>query len=185
MKKIAALLILTIFCLCSRKTEVFKLDIDTSKDEEQLSHSRGEPCIIEYYVISNPPDNPRELRIFVDSFMSNSLSLPDSEIAYSVNRGFYKETHFTPREYKENEKIGGYFDNGVDEIQDHSRDLILNYTLSKGVVSPGPLYPSSEIGKIYRDEFYTFYKNGKVLDNNSIHLHKIINSKPNPQPKRR
>lgn len=101
----------TLLWSCERKTEFFPLqDIYYISDLTRY----------EYIVVSNPPDHPDSLAKLIIAYNDSTLDINyyhDRKISFE--RRFFKETRFTPRNYKEDE---GYL--SEDHIGDHFEDII-------------------------------------------------------------
>jgi len=104
-KTIPFLFVYFVFISCSKKTEIIQL----SNTTEYYSNGKAE-----YFVISNPPNNRDNLLNLVSRHF-NSFA-PNDTIAkrYYYNHFYFRETWFTPRNYKKE------FDNNH-----HYKDLLI------------------------------------------------------------
>ncbi|MDR1348424.1 MAG: hypothetical protein LBJ63_08390 [Prevotellaceae bacterium] len=93
-----------------------------------------------YFVIANPPDNRDSLLSLVSKHFKAFAPNDTIEKYYHYHHFYFKETRFTPRDYKEEWK--GYFNH--DYIDNHYEDLLIDIYI----------YSKSKI--------FTFYKNGKI-----------------------
>lgn len=99
---------------CSHKpTEIVRLDIqDSAFVEKPVPSTR----VTESYVVVSPPDADSMSKLA----LRYSQSLPDHYPTQDiwVNRSFYKETRYTPRDFKESKERNG----GIDA---HGEDILV------------------------------------------------------------
>jgi hypothetical protein len=131
------LVISFIFCLsvlfCDRKTEIIRMENLT-----KIYYDSKEKAV--YFVIANPPDNRDSLLSLASKHFKAFASNDSIEKYRYYNHFYFKETGFTPRDYKEEWK--GYFNH--DYIDNHYEDLLI-------IISIDYKYNSQEI---------IFYKKG-------------------------
>jgi hypothetical protein len=121
---------------------------------QHLTNDSENTDINEVYIISNAPDNTKDLKQLVDNYFKN-IPLPGTP-NYDIHRRFFKETKNTPRSYRETSFK-------YDSIDHHLDDEILNVDRIK-----------DENGEFL---FYYFYKNGLSLENERISITLHRNSK--------
>ena len=126
---LASLFFLLFFSACQGDNSAKIITIHPLKDLFYASESEsftGEKYSIknEFFVISGISDviNDRELiRSAVKAYNLETLKQSDLKQYYAYIRSFYRESEYTPRDYKESNR--GYFDH--DRIEFHSDDLTL------------------------------------------------------------
>jgi hypothetical protein len=105
------------FLSCSGKTEIIELS--------SLNHYRTNEAKMAFFVISNPPRNKDSLLCLIDKHFQSFAINDTIEKYYYYIHSYYKETWFTPRDYKEEWK--GYFNH--DYIWDHIKDKLIGITI--------------------------------------------------------
>jgi hypothetical protein len=141
-----SLCLVTILLACNTKIEVTKLHIDTTAQAIQRTQ-KGFDFHTEYFVIKNPPRSFENLQTLLDSINAGEPFAPKDSHDYEYDRIYYKESRYTPRDYKEGKDLG--FWGGKDDIIAHDKDLLVDV----GWFRRGCNHGTS----------YMFYKNGKVM----------------------
>jgi len=130
------LILLCFFAIsCNKKTEIIEM---TNLDNY---YNDGSAKVV-YFVISNPPENKDSLLNLVSKHFQSFAPSDTIEKYFYYNHRYYKETRFTPRDYKEEWK--DYFDH--DYIDNHYKDLLIRIRIQ-------PEYNIQEI---------IFYKKGNI-----------------------
>lgn len=128
--KISALLLfLIVFISCKKpKPKIYRLDDLTYSNLNHAGHSHENSKKEEYFVISSPPEIQKEQWNYIWAFCDTSITVRDKMYNQFI-RNFYKESRYTPIDYKEN--LSDYFN--IDRIEDHSVDMILSIEWRKGI----------------------------------------------------
>jgi len=136
MKKVIIIIICLGFISCgNNKTEIIQLSNLT-----KIYHFQNEK--VEYFVVANPPQNSDTLLNLLSSHFQVFAPNDTIEKYYYYSHFYFKETRFTPRDYKEEWK--GYFNH--DYIDNHYKDLLIRIMIK----------PEFNRQTIY------FYKKGKI-----------------------
>jgi hypothetical protein len=118
--------ILTMLCFvvsCNKETEIIQLGNETSVYKLINDGNLGKA---EYFVVSNPPRNNDSLLSLVSKHVQSFA--PDDTIKryYYYNHLYYKETRYTPRDYKERkDRLGP-----PDDIESHRKDLLVLFVIT-------------------------------------------------------
>ncbi len=118
--------ILAIVCFflasCNKQTEIIQLENLTRIHNYVRSAHKGK---LEYFVIANPPEDKDALIDLALEHLQSFAPIDTIGNYYSYFYFYYKETRFTPRNYKEEWK--GYFNH--DYIDNHTKDLLLEISI--------------------------------------------------------
>jgi hypothetical protein len=136
MKAVCVILSALCFILCScgnKETEIIPL-------KNLIKYYNDGDAKIVYFVIANPPDNRDSLLCLTSEHFKAFAPNDTIEKYYDYEHFYFKETRFTPRDYKEEWK--GYFNH--DYIDNHYNDLLIRILIN-------PKYNSQRI---------IFYKKG-------------------------
>jgi len=134
--KFVILVTLYLFALsCNRKTEIIELTSLSSY------YNDGNTKVV-YFVISNPPEKKDSLLSLVSKHFQSFAPNDTISKYYRYNHEYYKETRFTPRNYKEEWK--GYFNH--DYIDNHTKDLLIEIRIKPE----------------YNRQTISFYKKGDI-----------------------
>jgi hypothetical protein len=144
------LCLVIILMACNTKPQISKLHIDSTTLTNQFAQ-KGFRFHAEYFVIKNPPKCLEHLQSLIDSANAAEQFLPEDSQDYRYERIYYKETRFTPRDYKEGADLG--FWEGKDDIIGHNKDLLVVAGWFRTGCSHGVSY--------------MFYNKGKTLEKSS------------------
>jgi hypothetical protein len=131
---------------CDRKTEIIRMENLT-----KIYYDGKEKAV--YFVIANPPDNRDSLLSLVSEHFKAFAPNDTIEKYYYYNHLYFKETRFTPRDYKEEWK--GYFNH--DYIDNHYEDLLIVIVINSEFNSQRIIFykrgdRDKEIGKKWKEE---------------------------------
>jgi len=118
-----SILLILVFAGCNNKTEFFELS--NLKFEMSAKETGNGQQITEYVIISNPPKNLDSLTFLIKKYNDTTLDYCKTQKATVYRRFFYKETRYTPRDYKEDHSFIS------DIIVDHLDDLIATVEYDK------------------------------------------------------
>jgi hypothetical protein len=118
--RLSILIILCVLAIaCNKETKIIQIE-NLTKIRTSFNIEKAE-----YFVIANPPEKRDEL-LFLTKQHIKSFALNDTIEKYdNYSHFYYKETRFTPRDYKE--EVKDYFNH--DYIDNHGRDLLITIAI--------------------------------------------------------
>ncbi len=122
MKTRFVILAIVCFFLASCNKQIIQLENLTRIHNYVSGEDKGK---LEYFVVANPPEDKDALIDLALEHFQSFVTIDTIESYYSYCHLYYKETRFTPRDYKEEWK--GYFNH--DYIDNHIKDLLLEITI--------------------------------------------------------
>ncbi len=114
-----ALPILFAITSCDSKTEILKLDVQSQYSDFH----------VDYFMISNPPENLTELLLLVNRNLDTTLRKQSSSILKSevYNQVYYKEDFFFDRNYKPHFKwYNNFISDDIRNGESHAEDKIIS-----------------------------------------------------------
>ena len=143
-------LIVILFSSCKQEPPIIHSLDQLAYDQtlkENTSPYKTFTVRMEYYVISNPPKDSASLNRLIVKYNNVKLNQNRLKKYFAVIQVYYRETHRTPRNYKE--KHSGYFNR--DTIDRHEADIIavvkwLEYGKQKAVEFKHELLMQNSVG---------------------------------------